>query len=110
MEYKFIISALEVAPTKENLNNVVTTVHWRYQLTKEENIVDTYGAHTFESLSNDGFINYEYLTEETVVSWLQNELDVTALELGLIKQVEEKESPSIVVNHNPFKKPIVNTI
>jgi hypothetical protein len=104
MEYKFIISAFEVAPKKENLDNVVITIHWRYQLTKENNVVDTYGAHTFETISDTGFIKYEDLNENVVISWLQNELDITALELNLIKQIEQIEKPNILINYSPFKK------
>ena len=104
MEYKFIISAFEVAPKKENLDNVVVTIHWRYQLTKDINTVDTYGAHTFTSFDTTGFVKYEDLTENIVISWLQNELDITALELNLIKQIEEIESPAIKINYLPFKK------
>ena len=104
MEYKFIISALEVASKKENLNNVVVTIHWRYELTKGDHTVDTYGAHTFESINTTGFIKYEDITENIVISWLQNDLDVTALELNLIKQIEEIENPSIKIEFLPFKK------
>jgi len=104
MEYKFIISALEVAPRKEDLDNVVITIHWRYQLTKDINVVDTYGAHTFKTITNSGFIKYEDLTENVVISWLQNELDITELELNLIKQIEQIEKPNILINYSPFKK------
>lgn len=104
MEYKFIISALEIAQKKENLDNVIVTIHWRYELTKGINTVDTYGAHTFESINTTGFIKYEDITENIVISWLQNDLDVTALELNLIKQMEEIENPSIKIEFLPFKK------
>ena len=56
MQYKFIITALEVANKKDNLNDVVVTVHYIYQYEKDSVNVNTTGSHTFDIITNTGFI------------------------------------------------------
>ena len=108
MEYKFIITALEVANKKDNLNDVVVTVHYRYNYTLEHYTVNTTGSHTFDIITDSGFIPYDQLNEEIVINWLEKSLEISKLQENLNKQMDELVNPVIRIEHLPFNKPETN--
>lgn len=99
MEYKFIITAVE-KQDKDNLKDVVVTIHWRYQDVNDSNL-STFGSYTFEEINTNNFVDYSKLDENIVTSWLNNVLDIKELQ-DKIESQKEKSVPNIV--HFPFAK------
>ena len=75
----------------QELHDVVNVIHWRYKGTR---IVDdipyekeTYGSLGVEADPND-FILYENLTEDDVIGWLEDGLDITEMQENLNKGID----------------------
>ena len=102
--FNWVISALDCKVKEDNLQDVVYNVHWRYVATKSEIVVDTYGSTSVDRPSEEDFIPFDKLTEEIVVSWLEQSLDVEAMQKSLSEQIELIENPIDVTFTNPFNK------
>ena len=102
--YKWTINALDAKVAVEDGNeNVVYTVHWGYSATDEtgEHTVNSIGAHPVE-YDADNFTAYEDLTEEIVIGWLEDGLDVDSMKANLDGQIEKLITPEETTYHNPF--------
>ena len=96
MAYKWVISSLDAKIQDGNLENVVETVHWRYQAEDGENIADVYGSLVLDAPEAGSFIPSEQLTEEIVFSWLEAKLDVAELRNNLDAQLDAQANPTHV--------------
>jgi hypothetical protein len=95
-EYKWVISAMDTAPSEDCLTDVVKTVHWRYQAQDVEYFADMYGSMACATPSETDFTAYPDLTEDQVISWLEAGNDVDALKANLDAQIEQQKNPPIV--------------
>jgi hypothetical protein len=95
-EYKWVISAMDTAPSADGLTDVVKTIHWRYQAQDAEYFADVYGSMACATPSETDFTAYPDLTEDQVISWLEAGNDVEALKTYLDAQIETKKNPPIV--------------
>jgi hypothetical protein len=92
--YKWVISDLKAKIQDGELSNVIDTIHWRYQAEGGEFTADVYGSVGLESPEADSFIPSEDLTEDIVISWLEDKLDVEALKEGLDAQLYAIANPT----------------
>lgn len=112
--YNWVVSAMDEYPTTpDNLTDVVFTVHWRRNATK---VVDdiTYFADVYSTLavpapSPEDFTPYPDLTFEQVCGWLEEGLDVTALDASLAQQIENQEHPTVVSLPLPWSETTTTT-
>lgn len=105
INYKWIISALDVAQKEGELEKVVKTVHWRYRGVDDSDsnlTYELYGAYPIEMYNFTQFTPYENLTEENVIGWLISKLDVTSLEKTISDNIELLRNPPIFTEVNPF--------
>lgn len=93
---------MECIKNEGDLQDVVITIHWRYQATKDEVTTDTYGAVSIPLPTGEDFTPYEELTKEQVVGWLEATLDVPAMEESLDKQLDLIINPINVTLPPPF--------
>jgi len=100
MEYKFIITALNVQAKKDDVENVVVSVNYIYQSVNDSS-VNILGCETFETFDKNNFIEYSDLTENDVISWLEKSIDMVELQKKVDIQLSKKE---IVTNYYPFQK------
>lgn len=100
--YNWVIAQLDTKPQEGELNDVVSTVHWRYQATDGEFNGDVYGAMACGTPSETDFTAYPELTEAQVISWLEAGLDVPALQASLDAQIENQKNPPIVSKPLPW--------
>jgi len=82
---------------RETTDGYVYTAHWTVNAT--ETMEDkTYTASSYGSIGlerpEEDFIPFEDLTEELVVSWIQEKLDVETHETSLQSQIDEQKTPS----------------
>ena len=108
-EYKWIINQMDCVPQEGSLVDVVSVVHWTREATKyvgaEPIVVSVYGTMACQTPSETDFTAYPNLTYDQVCSWLDNGLDVAALDLNLDAQIENQVNPPIVVLPLPFVNP-----
>jgi len=96
IQYKWVISQLDTAPSQDDLTDVVKAVHWRYQAEDAEYFADVYGSMACATPSETDFTAYPDLTEDQVISWLEAGNDVEALKANLDAQIENQKNPPIV--------------
>jgi hypothetical protein len=104
--YNWVIAQMETKPQEGELNDVVSTIHWRRQATAVDGdntyFADTYGAMGCATPSETDFTAYPDLTFEQVCGWLEAGLDVEALNANLDAQIENQINPPIIVLPNPW--------
>jgi len=101
--YNWTISAMECLKKDNDLNDVVITIHWRYNAEKEGFNAETYGATSMPLPTGEEFTPYEELTKDQVVGWLVSELDVDAMNENLNAQIDLLINPINVTLQPPFE-------
>jgi hypothetical protein len=104
--YNWVVSQMETKPQEDGLIDVVVIVHWRRNATLVDGdktyYADVYGSMGCATPSETDFTAYPDLTFEQVCGWLDNSLDVPALDLSLDQQIENQINPPIIVLPNPW--------
>lgn len=93
---------MECIKNEGDLQDVVTTIHWRYNATQDDLFVDVYGSVSMPLPTGEDFTPYEELTKEQVVGWLEATLDVEEMQNGLNNQIELLINPINVTLQPPF--------
>ena len=89
----FTISTLE-----SNTDGGVVNVHWQVSKTSGDYVASTYGTVAFTpDPTAAGYVEYNNLTENSVITWVQGALDTDALEASLDADLAEQASPTIIV-------------
>jgi len=94
---------MECVKKENDLNDVVITIHWRYNAEKEGFNAETYGATSVPLPTGEEFTPYEELTKDQVVGWLVSELDVNAMNENLNAQIDLLINPINVTLQPPFE-------
>jgi len=106
---QWIINQMDCVPQDGDLTDFVVTVHWNRNATEvvneKEYFASVYGSQSFSKDDVANFIPYEQLTYEIVCGWLDDSIDVAALDLNLDQQIENQVNPPIVVLPLPFVNP-----
>lgn len=94
---QFTISTLE-----SNTDGGVKVAHWQVSKTSGENVAASYGTVSFTPDADaEGYVAYDSLTEATVIGWVQEVLDTTALEAALDADLAEQANPTVIIG-KPF--------
>ena len=103
--YTWSISRLDCAPAENGLTNIVKVIHWGLTGVDENGIsASMSNSYPLSTPSPEAFTDYSTLTEETVVSWLQNSLDVGYLHTYLANEIASKYNPPITPLPLPWVK------
>ena len=83
---------------RQTSDGLVTVVHWGASATEASNDPEkpySAGVYNTQALERDGdsFVNYDTLTEETVLGWLWGKIDKAAVESALTAQIEAQKAP-----------------
>jgi hypothetical protein len=92
--------------SENNLSDIVTTVHWRYVATQTENdktyVAETYGAAQLDAPASGSFIEFDSITKEQFVEWLELKLDVESMDINLQNQINLQINPVTVTKQLNF--------
>lgn len=100
--YKWIFSAFDCR-VDENLDKVVTTVHWRYNGTDEDDIsAGIYGAQPVGEPNHDAFTPYPDLLEEQIIGWMESVMDIEEMQKNIEEQINLIKNPVQVTLSPPF--------
>jgi hypothetical protein len=92
MTTTWFISNLE----RNTADGLVTVIHWNATATEPNGVDGDFSAsinNTQQLERGDSFVNYETLTEETVLGWLWTKVDKEAVEAALDAQIEAQKVP-----------------
>jgi ATP:corrinoid adenosyltransferase len=112
MKY-WVINQLECLPQDGDLKDFVVVAHWNRNakevVNEKEYQASVYGSVSFSKDNVTDFIPYDELTYEIVCGWLDNSLDVPALDANLDQQIENIINPPIITLPLPWAAPVVET-
>ena len=102
--YTWEITAMEVILNQDGLSNVVSNIDWRLIATvADKPYTALHWAKQYVSApKTDVFTNYEELTKEQVVGWLESVLDVPQLKENLAYQINLQANPTHATLNPPF--------
>jgi len=103
--YTWDISRLDCAPSENGLTNVVKTIYWTLNA-QDENGTSAFfdNSYPLPSPSPEAFTEYSTLTKETVIGWLQSNLDVGYVHAYLANEIANKYIPPITPLPLPWIK------
>ena len=103
--YTWSILQLDCAPSENGLTNVVKIIHWGFTGTDENGITASLNnSYPLPSPSPEAFADYSTLTEETVISWLESNLDVGYIRTKLANEIVSQYNPPITSLPFPWIK------
>ena len=101
-EFTWVVLQLDTKPQEGELKDVVVGVHWRRRAVDGEFIAEEGSVMICETPSSTDFTAYPDLKEEQVVSWLENGLDVKAIDEVLLDIIDAEKNPRKVVLPLPW--------
>ena len=82
---------------RQTSDGLVTVVHWGASASEASNDPEKpYGASIVNTQAlerGDSFVNYETLTQETVLGWVWEKVDKEAVEAALTAQINAQKAP-----------------
>ena len=103
--YTWSISQLDCAPSENELSDVVKIIHWILYAQDENGIsASINNSYPLQSPSPEAFTDYSTLTEATVISWLESNLDVDYLQTRLANEIASQYNPPIAPLPLPWIK------
>ena len=105
INYTWNISRLDCAPSENGLTNVVKVINWGLTGIDENGTsASMSNLYPLPSPTPEGFTDYSTLTEETVIGWLESNLDVGYLQTVLANEIASKYNPHITPLPLPWIK------
>lgn len=104
--YKWIIENFEVS-NQDNLQNIVTKINWKYIAYDEndEEVDCELDTLFLDSPSKNTFIEFENLTEELVISWIESKIIKEDLETSInLRYIQNTREP-IQIETNTVSPP-----
>jgi hypothetical protein len=103
--YTWSVDSIDCIPSLEGQTNVVSNVHWRVNATDGTHDVTTYGVQPLTYTAGSSFTEYEGLTLETVIGWVQSAMGtdkVAEIQTQLDKMIDNLANPQIVSPKLPW--------
>ena len=99
--YSWDCRTVDTHPTQGELTNVVYNVHWRLTGTEEAHSATVIGTQnlTSENIQPEGFIAFEDLTHQEVISWVEEAMGedkVLELKDSVASQLQSLITPTSV--------------
>lgn len=111
INYTFKIMRLEVAPLLENEVDVVTRIHYNYTgIDEDGNEGIFYGVSSAPSPTSGSFIEFNSLTEEDIISWLNTDTFTIHMQERIQEQINLKKVPMFVEKQLPWIPEISGSI
>lgn len=102
--YTWEITAMEVVLNQDGLSNVVSNIDWRFIATVENKPYTAlhWSKQYVSAPDATTFTNYEELTKEQVVGWLESLINVVELKENLEYQINLQANPTHALLNPPF--------
>lgn len=107
INYQWQISQMDCVPQEGDLQDVVVTIHYRYQGTEliEEKtyFAEVYGTVTLGNPDPSNYTPYNELTKTQVEGWLEAGLNVESLQANISSQIANQINPPIISPALPWQ-------
>lgn len=106
VEYVWKIGELKIATSKDGLSNVVQSVVWTLSAVDADFSVETVVETFLNNPDSNKFVQFEFLDEATVLSWVQQSLDEAlfkSFKSNLCVVLEEKKNSTSKIVTPPWK-------
>lgn len=101
--YDWIVASIECEPESGEYTDIVKVIHWVRTAASDGYNTSSYGSVTVPTPSPEGpFTPYSDLTKEDVEDWLNEFVDVTAVDANLAAQIEALKNPPLVTLPLPW--------
>jgi hypothetical protein len=101
--YQFKIKTVECHVQKDGLSDIIYNVHWSYYAMHEsfvesenDNRVYMIGTMDLAEPDPENFLDFDQITEDQVVSWIEPKLDIESMRSYLDGLLAEKVTPTKV--------------
>ncbi len=95
--YSWNIKSIKVKPSLDDLTNVISEIAWEYIGIDENSNIALISLVTQVSDPNiEDFIPYDQVTKSMVISWLENILDIEALQQGIEAKINNIKNPPLI--------------
>ena len=84
---------------RQTSDGLVTVVHWGASASEGDYSASIVNTQALER--GDSFVNYDTLTQETVLGWVWSKVDKEAVEAALTAQINAQKAP-VVANGLPW--------
>ena len=110
--YTWAIGPFDCILNEDNMQKVVTTVHWRYKGTDEDGITaETYGAQSVGAPDLENFTPFLEITPEQAEGWLEAVMDMDVLKANIDSQINLIKNPVTETLSAPWETtPTVNQV
>jgi hypothetical protein len=103
--YTWDISRLDCAPAENGLTNIVKVIHWSLTGVDENGVsASISNSYPLSFPTPESFTDYSTLTQETVISWLESNLDVGYIKSILSTEISSQYNPPITPLPLPWIK------
>jgi hypothetical protein len=103
--YKWNITSLECHPEYKNNTNVAIRANWTLTGSVEDCNIESYGSVSLENIKYSDYIEFESLTLETTIKWVEEalgDITISAIKENIANQIAEKITPKIVSPKLPW--------
>lgn len=105
--YTWAIGPFDCILNEDNMQKVVTTIHWRYRGVDADGIsAETYGAQPVGAPDPENFTPFLELSPEQVEGWLEAAMDVDALKANIDSQINLIKNPVTATLAAPWNTPV----
>jgi hypothetical protein len=96
--FSWVINQLNCLVDQDGLQDVINVIHWTYNATDvdesgKEWYASVYSTTNVEQPNPQNFTPYADVTEEQVISWLEQVLPVPDMQASLIANIELQKHP-----------------
>jgi hypothetical protein len=111
IKYEFTNLDLKAAPSMDGMEMVITRVYYTYRATDiDSNIYADYeDFHNFELSSNSQFMQFETLTKNDIIGWLEASVDTLPIRPVLSNRVEDYVTSKYVSVKSPWDSDVVES-
>ena len=105
--YTWAIGPFDCILNEDNMQKVVTTVHWRYRGTDEDGIsAETYGAQSVGAPDPENFTPFLEISQEQAEQWLEAAMDMDAMKANIDSQINLIKNPVTATLAAPWNTPV----
>ena len=101
-QFNWIILSLPAYPQQGGQTDVVFQVNWQCQAIDDNGAANAFGSVDVAYTAGSPFTPYNQLTQEQVWSWVNPQIDRTAIEADLQAQIISSNNPSVITPTLPW--------
>jgi hypothetical protein len=102
VQYKWEIISLKTIPNLNGLINLVKEVNWKFQAVEVPHLAEIFRTTQLSDPDTNSYIQYDSLTDETVIDWVKNSVDEDELKNQLNGILENSKQNVLVEKAVPW--------